>query len=197
MTAVRAVGEEYDGYRIVGCKSQDGDVPAMETTLKVTKKDNKLMYMMLRPSRLLAYYDIDWDDLALFIAFSEGNGDNGKGRTGKGPCVLYYLLSPCDTSPDDVGKYTEEQVFQGMDWLRERLPPGDSPIDEYQTTVADRLQKFLKRNGTLPHEKGLAAEVAEAIVDALRRQERRNARPEIFVCAQYLWAEMVRRHDLY
>lgn len=98
---------------------------------------------------------------------------------------------------DDVGKYTEEQVFQGMDWLRERLPPGDSPIDEYQTTVADRLQKFLKRNGTLPHEKGLAAEVAEAIVDALRRQERRNARPEIFVCAQYLWAEMVRRHDLY
>ena len=37
----------------------------------------------------------------------------------------------------------------------------------------------------------------EAIVDALRRQERRNALPEIFVCAQYLWAEMVRRHDLY
>ena len=68
---------------------------------------------------------------------------------------------------------------------------------EPQPQFADRLQKFLKRNGTLPHEKGLAAEVAEAIVDALRRQERRNARPEIFVCAQYLWAEMVRRHDLY
>ena len=87
-----------------------------------------------------------------------------------------------------------------MNWLRRRLPPGDSSIVQYRTTVADRLHKFLKDSrwhGTLPHERGLAAEVAEAIVDALKRQERRNARPEIFVCARYLWAEMVRRHDLY
>ncbi len=66
---------------------------------------------------------------------------------------------------------------------------GAAPID-----VADGPRRKRRRR---PHEKGLAAEVAEAIVDALRRQERRNALPEIFVCAQYLWAEMVRRHDLY
>ena len=94
---------------------------------------------------------------------------------------------------DDVGKYTEEQVFQGMDWLRERLPPGDSPIDEYQTTVADRLHKFLEDSrwrGQLPEGRGLDHDVAEAIVRAVKRQQRGRARRELFAYARLQWAEM-------
>ena len=87
-----------------------------------------------------------------------------------------------------------------MNWLRRRLPPGDSSIVQYRTTVADRLHKFLEDSrwrGQLPEGRGLDHDVAEAIVRAVTRQERRRARPELFAFARLQWAEMVGRHDLH
>ena len=91
-------------------------------------------------------------------------------------------------------------VFRGIVWLRDHLPPGDSLIAEYRATVACKLQKFLddtRWRGELPEGRGLDHEVAEAIVRAVTRQERRRARPELFAYARLQWAEMVGRHDLH
>ena len=87
-----------------------------------------------------------------------------------------------------------------MVWLRDHLPPGDSSIVQYRTTVADRLHKFLEDSrwrGQLPEGRGLDHDVAEAIVRAVTRQERRRARPELFAFARLQLAEMVGRHDLH
>ena len=51
--------------------------------------------------------------------------------------------------------------------------------------------------GELPEGRGLDHEVAEAIVRAVTRQERRRAQPELFAYARLQWAEMVGRHDLH
>ena len=51
--------------------------------------------------------------------------------------------------------------------------------------------------GELPEGRGLDHEVAEAIVRAVTRQERRRARPELFAYARLQLAEMVGRHDLH
>ena len=196
-TATRSVGEVVDGTVIVGCKSQDLDVPCIRPTLKVTQPDvdddEKVTYMLLFPGRVLTHFGIDWPEWAFFIALSEGLGDKGRGRTGTGHCALHYLLLKHPTSPDDEGLYDVAAVFRGMVWLRDHLPPGDSPIVQYRTTVADRLHKFLEDSrwrGQLPEGRGLDHDVAEAIVRAVKRQQRGRARRELFAYARLQWAEM-------
>ena len=99
-----------------------------------------------------------------------------------------------------LGLYDVAAVFRGIVWLRDHLPPGDSLIPAYRATVACKLHKFLEDSrwrGQLPEGRGLDHDVAEAIVRAVTRQERRRARPELFAFARLQWAEMVGQHDLH
>ena len=68
-----------------------------------------------------------------------------------------------------------------------------SPIAGYSATVACKLQKFLddtQWRGQLPEGRGLDHDVAEAIVRAVKRQQRGRARRELFAYARLQWAEM-------
>jgi len=106
---------------------------------------------------------------------------------------LHYLLKKHKTCPYDEGCFDVAAVFRGIVWLRDHLPPGNSSIAGYSATVACKLQKFLddtQWRGQLPEGRGLDHDVAEAIVRAVKRQQRGRARRELFAYARLQWAEM-------
>ena len=139
-----------------------------------------VIFGLFRRSRMLSVYNIDYDTLAIFIALSEGGGDEGKGRTGDGAPPLQLLLCATAQCPSNSGDATVAEVMDALKELRDEVTRNGSDF----IAALDRL--------SLPRaplcESGA---VARSVICAIKAQTR-NARREIFAFARFAKNEMVR-----